>query len=99
MEDQKNREQQQLARSVVRCMTRKGVKLLALDFDMTILSIHTGGTWKGAIARLAQLVRPCYRALIEAVLENNSGLHVCVVTYSSQLGVIEELFKFILPNR
>lgn len=90
-------DQMGLARAIVRNLVRKGVKLLALDFDQTIVSIHTGGAWRGPSSKLAQHVRPCFRALMEAALEL-TDLHVCVVTYSLQQCVIEDALKFVLPN-
>ena len=85
------------ARAVVRSLVRKGVKLLALDFDQTIVGVHTAGAWKGPSSRLAQHVRPCFRDLIEAAVAE-PALSVCVVTFSAQRGVIEDVLKCVLPH-
>lgn len=87
-----------MARAVVHDLIRKGIKLLALDFDLTIIGLHTGGAWRGSVHQLAQHVRPCFRSLIEAALEAAEFLHLCIVTYSLQQGMIEDLLRYILPN-
>lgn len=86
-----------IARAIVHGLIRKGIKLLALDFDLTIVGLHTGGAWRGPVHQLAQHVRPCFRALMEAALETDI-LHLCIVTYSLQQGLIQDLIRSILPN-
>lgn len=92
---------EQLAKAIVHSLMRKGVKLLALDFDLTIVDFHTGGAWRGPTNQLAQHVRPCFKALVEASLQEPTDrpLHLSVVTYSLQYGTIEDLLKYVLPNR
>jgi len=92
---------EQLAKVIVHSLMRKGIKLLALDFDLTIIGFHTGGAWRGPTNQLAQHVRPCFRALLEASLHESTDrlLHLSIVTYSLQYGTIEDLLKYVLPNR
>lgn len=72
-----------------------GINFLALDFDQTILDIHTGGCWKGSLEELFPHVRPVYAHLIRAALTN--GLEVAVVTFSRQTrfvrGVMDHVFS------
>lgn len=84
------------ARAIVHGLIDRGIKLLALDFDLTILDVHTGGAWIGPIHHLAQHVRPSFRALMEAALETDL-LHMCIVTYSLQQDVIQDLLRAIWP--
>jgi len=86
-----------IASSAATAFVRRGVKLVALDFDQTIVDIHTGGAWRGPSSSLVPHVRPCFKALIEAVLAE-SRLHLCVVTFSTQPGLIEDVLKAALPN-
>ena len=86
-----------IANSAVAAFVRRGVKLVALDFDQTIVDIHTGGAWRGPSSSLVPHVRPCFKALIEAALAE-PRLHVCVVTFSTQPGMIEDVLKAALPN-
>lgn len=44
------------------------VNFLALDFDLTILDIHTSGRWPGTPEQLAQRIRPFFQALIPAAV-------------------------------
>ena len=86
-----------IASSAVTAFVRRGVKLVALDFDQTIVDIHTGGAWRGPSSSLVPHVRPCFKALIQAVLEE-PRLHLCVVTFSTQPGMIEDVLRAALPN-
>ena len=90
----------EVAEGIINCLISKGIKLLALDFDKTIVSVHTGGMWKGGTAKLADEVRPCFAHLIEAALNNRAtDIIVCIVTYSKQPVLIADLLKMVLPNR
>ena len=90
--------QENIARSIVSTLERKGIKLLALDFDKTIVSVHTAGHWRQGTPKLAEHVRPCFQALIkEALLSPN--IQVCVVTYSMQPTLIHDVLKMALPSR
>ncbi len=85
-----------LARRVINTLVDKGVKVLALDFDKTIVSIHTCGFWQKGTPKLAEYVRPCFKALISAGLEKK--LFVCIVTYSRQPALIRDVLKLVLPK-
>ena len=74
-----------------------GVRLLALDFDRTIVSIHTAGFWQYGPERLAAYVRPCFRKLMSASLK--SSMFVCVVTFSMQTDLIRNVLRIALPKR
>ena len=38
----------------------RGVKLLLLDFDYTLASVHTGGSWHDGPESLAKSIRPIF---------------------------------------
>lgn len=78
-------------KELVCAMHKKGIRLLAVDFDQTLISVHTGGRWKESIENLVQEVRPCIRDLIPAALEK--GIYVAIVTYSTQSWLIKDLIK------
>lgn len=42
------------------------VNFLALDFDLTIVDIHTSGRWPGTPEQLVQRIRPFFQSLIPA---------------------------------
>lgn len=87
-----------IAKNIVATLLGKGIKVLALDFDKTIVSVHTAGFWKGGTPKLAEHVRPCFKALIQNTLDN-CKLHLCIVTYSMQPALIQDVLKFVLPRR
>lgn len=45
------------------------VNFLALDFDLTILDIHTSGRWPGTPEQLTQRIRPFFQALIPIAID------------------------------
>jgi hypothetical protein len=64
-------------------LSRTGINLLAVDFDLTFIDVHTGGCWAGSVAALASRVRPYMKQLVEDAL--SSGLYVAIVTFSPQV--------------
>jgi len=82
-------------KAVLRLVELK-INFLALDFDQTILDIHTGGVWKGSTAELAPHVRPIFRHLIVRALE--ADIKVAVVTFSPQVGHIEDVLEIVFPG-
>lgn len=87
-----------MAKEVISLFVNKGIRLLALDFDKTIVTVHTAGYWRGGSPQLAEHVRPCFQALMAAALEQKQ-LQLCVVTYSTQAQLIRDVLKLVLPKR
>jgi len=85
-----------IQKALKRCRELK-INFLALDFDQTILQIHTGGNWKGTAEELSRQVRPMFRDLIPAALDE--GLHVAVVTFSTQIDTIRYILDELTDNR
>eukprot|EP00594_Rhizosolenia_setigera_P002908 CAMPEP_0178942174 /NCGR_PEP_ID=MMETSP0789-20121207/1835_1 /TAXON_ID=3005 /ORGANISM="Rhizosolenia setigera, Strain CCMP 1694" /LENGTH=191 /DNA_ID=CAMNT_0020621529 /DNA_START=24 /DNA_END=599 /DNA_ORIENTATION=+ len=76
-------------RSIDRALTQLkslDVKLLAIDFDLTMINRHTGGRWKDSPQALAKHVRPLFKELIP--LANEFGIMISIVTFSSQVDLI-----------
>jgi len=75
-----------------------GINLLAIDFDMTIIDIHTGGRWTGTPDELAQHhIRPEFRQLIRACWRHD--IAVAVVTFSPQTAVVQHaLHQIVNPG-
>lgn len=80
-------------KSLVSAMHKRGIRLLAMDFDQTLISVHSGGRWKDSLESLAKEVRPCMKDLIHVTLEK--GIHVAIVTYSAQSWLIKDLLKHL----
>jgi hypothetical protein len=70
------------------------INLVAVDFDMTMVDVHTGGRWQSGEAELAQRIRPFFRAFIPKAAEH--GLHVAVVTFSEQVNDLCNCSKKVL---
>lgn len=77
--------------------TSGGEALLALDFDCTIVQLHTYGLWKGSAEALAGHVRPVFRAMLQVAMEMKD-LHVAVVTFSGQVDLIRDILKIVLGS-
>ena len=69
-----------------------------VDFDQTVVSIHTGGYWRYGSVRLIGYVRPCFRALLQAAVVQ-PNLYICIVTYSSQPALIKDVLNAILKKK
>jgi hypothetical protein len=70
------------------------INFLALDFDQTILSCHTGGRWQGSVDELLEYVRPVFIQLIPAAQE--AGIEVAVVTFSHQISLVRAVLDSIM---
>ena len=67
------------------------INFFAIDFDQTILEVHTGGNWKESADALVPHVRPMFRTLIPAALDE--GIHVAVVTFSGQTDMVRYVIE------
>lgn len=76
-----------------------GINFLAIDFDLTILDVHTGGRWMGTAQELEAHVRPEFVQLMQACLLND--IHVAICTFSPQITnvqhVLEQMVFSALP--
>jgi len=71
-----------------------GINFLAIDFDCTILDIHTGGRWNGSLEELYPHVRPVFADLIEAAVEDE--MKVAVVTFTRQVQLVRGILDQIV---
>jgi len=73
------------------------INFLAIDFDLTMIDVHTGGIWKGTSMELASHVRPILKQLVtEAAV--NGGIKVAIVTFSPQVRNISDVLKATFPD-
>jgi hypothetical protein len=89
-------EQRAKARDIVLCLQRKNIKLIAIDFDNTLLSIHTSGYYQGTVDNLLEHIRSTFHYFIQEILDSPSfsqTLHICIVTFSSQEQLIRKLLQ------
>mmetsp|Transcript_26153 Transcript_26153/g.26385 ORF Transcript_26153/g.26385 Transcript_26153/m.26385 type:complete len:190 (-) Transcript_26153:227-796(-) len=81
---------------IVQNLHHHKINLLAIDFDKTLISIHTNGTWRGNIPDLCAEVRPFFRKLIPFVIDNK--IMVVIVTFSPQVDLILEVMRSVFPE-
>lgn len=89
-------EQRTRAREIVSVLQQKNIKLVAIDFDNTFLSIHTSGYYQGTVESLLEHIRPTFFHLVQELLDSpafNQTLHVCIVSFSSQEQLIRRLLQ------
>lgn len=87
---------------VDRLIGTKNIRLLAIDFDFTLVQVHTGGHWNGSAETLAAHVRPLFNAIVleacnSAAFESNA-FFITIVTYSIQSWLIKKVLKIILND-
>lgn len=79
---------------VVVAIVGAGIRMLALDFDETLISVHTGSDWTESAEKLANYFRSVFRLLILQSLD--AGVHVAIVTRSNQTGLIRNVLDIVL---
>ena len=92
-----NKEDKAKLESFVVALNKKGVKLVALDFDKTFIDIHSGGIWNEPVDLLIPHVRLCMRDLLE--IASNKGHYVSIVTFHRQAWLIKDLLQKVLPKK
>lgn len=71
---------------LVELLRDAGVNFLAVDFDLTLVDVHTGGQWQGSAGELGEHVRSTFRELLPLALE--ASINVAIVTFSPQTELI-----------
>jgi len=89
------RPQSDWADEMFRALQENELRLLCLDFDRTILRVHTSGCYEGPPEALVQQVRREFADLIQVALA--AGTSVAVVTFSPQAALIRGLLHSVMP--
>ena len=82
--------------SVLKDLDEQKINFLAIDFDQTMVDIHTGGRWPGKAKDLATRLRPSFLKLIPMAIDRD--FCVAVVTFSSQTRLIAEVLGIAFPE-
>lgn len=80
---------------IVAALVSCGINFLAIDFDLTLISEHTGGHWRGTAPDLAAKVRPMFKTLVPKVMDH--GISVAIVTFSAQCNLIQQVLRQEFP--
>ena len=73
-----------------------GITFLAIDFDQTMIDVHTGGRWKGTALELTEHLRPVFLDLVPAATNKNIRIAIC--TFSGQTKTIRDVMEYVFPN-
>ena len=71
------------------------INFLAIDFDQTMIDIHTGGRWKETVPELAEHLRPVFLHLLPIATQQN--IRIAIVTFSPQTKHIREVLENSFP--
>lgn len=80
---------------VLNALMKKGINFVAVDFDLTLINVHTSGEFRGSSKDLAMKIRPCFLRLVPCLLDGN--IAVAVVTFSAQTELIREAIQLAFP--
>ena len=72
------------------------INFLAIDFDQTMIDIHTGGRWQGTIPELTEHMRPLFLHLVPQATQRN--IRIAIVTFSPQTKHIREVLDSAFPT-
>jgi hypothetical protein len=81
--------------AAIQNLQRLRINFLAIDFDQTLIDIHTGGVWTGTVDELVPHVRVEFRELIASALQTGT-IHVAIVTFSKQPAIIKSVLEGVL---
>ena len=86
------------AESAVEKLEELGINFVALDFDCTVLDVHTFGRWEGTVEDLHDHIRPELKNLMLKALEKD--IKLAIVTYSPQIHIVRGIVEHIVgPER
>jgi hypothetical protein len=96
-----------------RGIIQAGINFLAIDFDLTLIDIHTNSKYQKSPNDLALHVRPFFKTFVSTALESglvsiisyfnltrcgSVGLKIAIVTFSSQISLIQNVLDIIFPG-
>lgn len=86
----------EFAKAVAR-LKEVNVNFLAIDFDKTLVDVHTGGRWRGTTDELAAHVRDEFRHLFHEAMWQ--GIRIAMVTFSPQQDLIRGVLESFVHHR
>lgn len=73
-----------------------GINFLAIDFDQTMIDVHTGGRWKGTASELSEHMRTVFLHFVPEA--SNRNIRIAVCTFSGQTKVIRNVLEESFPS-
>jgi len=80
----------------VEAVERSGINFVAIDFDKTLISIHTSGKWVGNAADLSTKVRGFFLEFVPLIMSR--GISVAIVTFSGEVKLIQQVIHTLFPD-
>mmetsp|Transcript_17129 Transcript_17129/g.22623 ORF Transcript_17129/g.22623 Transcript_17129/m.22623 type:complete len:186 (+) Transcript_17129:255-812(+) len=96
-EEKSNADLEEKCEAITKKLKDQGINFLALDFDLTVLDVHTGGRWLGQAADLTPHIRPLFRHLIPQAID--AGIFTAIVTFSPQVHMIAAVLNEAFPGK
>jgi hypothetical protein len=59
-----------LAQRIATGLKNRGLNFVAIDFDLTLISVHTNSRWSGSAEELRPYARPFFTKLIPQLINN-----------------------------
>lgn len=81
---------------IVDALHRSGVEYVAIDFDKTLINIHTGGEWWRDSSSILPHIRPQLRILVRVLHQQGQG--IAMVSFSRQMDIIRACLVNILGS-
>ena len=78
--------------STISNLKSQQIKLICIDFDNTLISIHTYGKWKDNPKKLVKYVRPIFIKFIKKCIQRK--INIAIVSFSPQ----EQVIRTVLNN-
>ncbi|OQR94702.1 ATP-binding Cassette (ABC) superfamily [Achlya hypogyna] len=79
---------------IVAGLAARQCRLVCLDFDRTLIDIHTNGDWSSSAAHLATHLRPLFVPLLQHL--HAHGVFLAVTTFSPQHELIKEMLRLAM---
>lgn len=95
-EEQRSKTMEKKCSAAVDKLVDSGINFLAIDFDQTMIDVHTGGRWKGTALELTEHMRPVFLHLVPAATNRNIRIAIC--TFSGQTKHIRDVMEYVFPN-
>eukprot|EP01039_Chlorochromonas_danica_P009865 gene9865-10911_t len=72
-------------------LIKANINFVAIDFDQTMISLHTYGRFLGKPEELAPFLRPVFLKLVPAIADKN--IELAIVTFSGQVSMIRKVLE------
>lgn len=79
----------------IQILKLSNICMVCIDFDKTLVDIHTHSKWSEGLVDLHKHIRPVFITLIPELIKAN--ILVAIVSFSSQQKLIENLLEYTFP--